>query len=289
MLAVPVKSHACHSTAALRLRNYAGVRGHLFILAGMALALTGQAEAADQSPICADRPGKATSACTVPAGHWQVETGFADWTLQNVDGERDTSLVLGETTIKYGVTASSDLEVDVTPWQDSRSRFGGIHEGVSGFGDVNVVYKQRLTKADAPVQVLAMPFVKIPTAKQSLGNGKWEGGLLVPIGYAIPKTPLSLALTPEVDWVADGDGHGHHAAMAQVASLGWAVSEKLNLSAEIWGGWDWDPAGTTRQSSADAAAAYLLSNDVQLDAGANFGLNRNTPDVELYGGVSVRF
>ena len=24
--------------------------------------------------------------------------------------------------------------------------------------------------------------------------------------------------------------------MAQVASLGWAVSDKLNLSAEIWGG-----------------------------------------------------
>ena len=64
---------------------------------------------------------------------------------------------------------------------------------------------------------------------------------------------------------------------------------KLNLSAEIWGQWDWDPAGTTRQASADGAVAYLLSNNVQLDAGANFGLNRNTPDVELYGGVSKRF
>ncbi len=225
----------------------------------------------------------------MPLGHWQIEIGLADWALQKSDGERDTSLVLGETTIKYGVTASSDLEIDITPWQDSRSRFGDIHEAVTGFGDVKLVYKQRLTAADAPVQVLAMPFVKIPTAKHSLGNGKWEGGLLVPIGYAIPKTPLSLALTPEVDWVADGDGHGHHAAMAQVASLGWAVSDKLNLSAEIWGGWDWDPDGTTHLASADAAAAYLLSNDVQLDAGANFGLNRNTPDVELYGGLSVRF
>jgi hypothetical protein len=37
------------------------------------------------------------------------------------------------------------------------------------------------------------------------------------------------------------------------------------------------------------AVAYLISNDVQLDAGANFGLNRNTPDIELYSGVSVRF
>ncbi len=255
----------------------------------MALALTGRAEAADQSPICADRPGKATSACTVPLGHWQIETGFADWTQQKADEERDTSLVIGETTIKYGLTGSSDLEVDVTPWQRESSSFGGMHESASGIGDVNVIYKQRLTSADAPVQVLAMPFVKVPTANHDVGNGKWEGGILFPIGYAIPKTPFSLGLTPEADWVSDGDGHGHHAAMAQVASLGWAATDKLNLSAEIWGAWDWDPDGTTRQVSADAAAAYLLSNDVQLDAGANFGLNRNTPDVELYGGVSVRF
>ena len=77
--------------------------------------------------------------------------------------------------------------------------------------------------------------------------------------------------------------------MVQVASLGWQVSPKLNLSAEIWGQWDWDPAGTTREASADGAVAYLVSKSVQLDAGANFGLNRNTPDVELYAGVSKRF
>jgi hypothetical protein len=44
-----------------------------------------------------------------------------------------------------------------------------------------------------------------------------------------------------------------------------------------------------RQASADGSAAYLVSNDVQLDAGANFGLNRNTPNIEIYSGVSVRF
>jgi hypothetical protein len=246
------------------------------------------AAAADQ-PICADRPGKATSACTVPVGHWQIETGFADWSLQKGGGERDTALVLGETTVKYGLTGSSDIELDVTPWQRATGRVAGMRQSASGFGDVNLVYKQRVTAADAAVQVLAMPFVKIPTAKHSLGNGKWEGGLLIPIGYAIPNSPLSIALTPEIDWAADADGHGHHAAMTQAASLGWAASDRLNLSAEIWGAWDWDPGGTTRQASADAAAAYLLSNDVQLDAGANFGLNRVTPDVELYAGASVRF
>ena len=257
--------------------------GALFF--AVSLLLASGAAAADEQPICADRPGKATSACTVPVGHSQVETGFADWSLQKGGGERDTVLVLGETTVKYGLTGSSDIEVDVTPWERATSP----HQSASGVGDVNLVYKQRLTSSAAAVQVLAMPFVKIPTAKHSLGNGKWEGGLLVPIGYAIPNSPFSIGLTPEIDWAADSDGHGHHAAMAQVASLGFAASDRLNLSAEIWGAWDWDPDGTTLQASADIAAAYLLSNAVQLDVGANFGLNRATPDVELYAGVSVRF
>ena len=107
------------------------------------------------------------------------------------------------------------------------------------------------------MQLALLPAVKIPTARHALGNGKWEGGLLVPIGYSIPSSPLSIGLTPELDWAADGDGHGHHAAMVQVASLGWQASARLSLSAELWGQWDWDPAGTGKQASADGSVAYL--------------------------------
>ena len=265
------------------------MRGRSYLFAGLLLCTGTTAAAADEQPICADRPGKATSACTVPAGHWQVESGLADWTLDRSGGERDTSLILGETTIKYGLTDHSDIEIDVTPWQRATSRGPGFRESASGIGDLNIIYKHELTSSDAALQVTLYPYVKIPTAKRTLGNRKWEGGLLVPIGYSIGKSAFSVGLTPELDWVADADGRGHHAAMVQVASLGWQVSSKLNLSGEIWGQWDWDPAGTTRQASADGAIAYLLSNSVQLDAGANFGLNKVTPDVELYAGVSKRF
>lgn len=256
---------------------------------GGLLALVSTAAAAEEQPICAARPGKSTPTCTVPAGRFQLETGLADWSLQESGGERDTTLVIGETTFKYGLTERSDIEVDMTPWQRAASRIGGAHDSASGFGDISVAYKQQLTGGDAALQAALLPYVKIPTAKHSLGNGKWEAGLLVPMGYSIPKSTLSVGLTPEVDWVADGDGQGHHVAMVQVASLGWQVTDKLNLSGDLWGQWDWDPAGTTRQYSADGSLAYLVNNNLQIDAGANIGLNRNTPDVELYAGISKRF
>ncbi|HVU28788.1 MAG TPA: transporter [Sphingomicrobium sp.] len=264
------------------------MRGGWRICAAAALYVSSAARA-EEAPICADRPGKATSTCTVPKGHWQIETGLADWTLDKTSAERDTSLVIGETMIKYGLTSRSDIAVDISPWQRFESRTGGVHDRSSGFGDVTILYKQKLSLPDAPLEVDLLPFVKVPTAGHSLGNGKWEGGLMVPVGYSIPGTALAIGLTPELDFVADLDGNGHHGAMAQVASLGWSVSDRLSLSAEIWGAWDWDPSGTTRQASVDGSIAFLASHDVQLDAGANLGLNRNTPDVELYGGVSFRF
>jgi hypothetical protein len=61
------------------------------------------------------------------------------------------------------------------------------------------------------------------------------------------------------------------------------------LGAELWGAWDWDPDGTGKQASVDGSIAYLVSDSVQIDGGANFGLNRQTPDVEIYTGVSARF
>jgi hypothetical protein len=67
------------------------------------------------------------------------------------------------------------------------------------------------------------------------------------------------------------------------------LSNRFTISGELWGAWDFDPSGTVRQYSLDGAAAFLLSNNVQIDAGVNFGLNRNTPDVELYSGIAFRF
>jgi hypothetical protein len=247
------------------------------------------AAAASDLTICAARPGKSTPACTVPAGHFQLETGLIDWSLRREGGERDTSLVIGETTFKYGLTGHSDLELDVTPWQRLASRAGGIHDRASGFGDLVISYKHRLSSLDAAVQFALLPFVKLPTAKRSLGNSKLDGGLLAPIGFAIGKSPFSLGLTPEFDWTADADRKGHHPGMVQVVSLGWQASDRLTVSGDLWGQWDWDPAGTTRQYSADVSAAYLVRPDLQLDAGANFGLNRATPDIEVYSGVSILF
>jgi hypothetical protein len=265
------------------------VRAGALLIASSALLAARAGAAADDEPICADRPGKANATCTAPAGHVQIESGLADWTLDRSGGDKETLLLLGATAIKYGLTERSHIEIDVTPFVRATSRAAGAHSSTSGVGDVQLRYKHQLTAADAAIQVSAYPFVKLPTAKHSLGNGRVEAGLAVPIAYSIPNSPWALTLGPELDWLADDDGGGHHLATAQAASLSLQATRRLNLSAEVWAGWNWDPAGTQRQASLDGAAAYLIKTDLQVDGGANFGLNRATPDVELFFGVAKRF
>jgi hypothetical protein len=259
------------------------------LLACLLLSSAAAAEAADDQRICADRPGKANPSCTVPLGKVQVETGFVDWIHDKFGGVRTDDTIIGSTAFKYGVTDRFHVEVDVTPYDRVRTEFAGLRDTVSGFGDMGVAAKYRLTNDKAPVQIAMRPFVKVPTASHNLGNGKVEGGLAFLIDGSIPRSPLSFALGPEIDVNADSDGRGYHLATVQVVSLGANLTPRLNVSGELWGNWDFDPMGTVRQYSADASAAYLVSNTVQIDAGANFGLNRNTPDIELYTGIAFRF
>jgi len=253
------------------------------------LVAAASAAAADEPPICADRPSKSTGPCTVPTGRWQVETGLIDWSRDRSGGVRTDAIQWGNTAIKYGLSANTDVELWLTPLETLSIHGGGARQHHSSFGDTLVRVKHALTSNDAAVQIALDPFVKVPTASRQLGNRKVEAGLLVPVQIGLGKGPLTLSLGPELDLLADGDGHGRHVATQQVVNLGFAASDKLSLSTELWAMWDWDPSGTGKQASWDGSAAYLVSKDVQIDAGANFGLNDQTPGIELYTGVSVRF
>src|SRR5215475_11201852 len=106
--------------------------------------------AADEQPICPDRPSKSTGACTVPVGRWQLETGLIDWTHDNSDGVTTNEVSWGNTAIKYGISNNADLELWITPLETLNIHGGGVHEHFSSFGDTLLRVKYRLTPESAP-------------------------------------------------------------------------------------------------------------------------------------------
>jgi hypothetical protein len=232
------------------------------------------AAAEDLRPFCAERPGKATPPCILDAGHAQLEVGLADAVLQ----PHDNTFAFGAAELRLGLTRRAEAEFGWTPLITGQG---------TGVGDASVGLRWALTDPDRDgTAVSAQVFATAPTATHGFGAGGWSGGVRLPLSVSLGG--LSLGATAEGDVLRDGDGRGTHRG----GSLTLAAARTfgaLSLGAELWGFVDDDPAGRTRQASFDLTAARSVGDNAQMDAGVNLGLNRATPDVEVYAGVARRF
>lgn len=259
------------------------------IAALLALSLSGlaHAQATDDNPLCTDRPTKANATCPVPEGDWQLETDVGN-TLHDAQGANKTDTLYPlNPTLKYGLGGATDLEANWAPDVRIHTHADGAHQRRRGQGDLVIRLKTRLYTSDQ-ASVAVIPFVKAPTARSGLGNDRWEGGLAVPIGVTLP-AGFSLTLGPELDHLADADGHGHHTALTNLVNVAHTLTGRLSLAVEYWEQRNWDPTGLIKQQSADVALSFAMAPHFQLDVGANFGLNDETPDQQIYLGFAHRW
>jgi hypothetical protein len=241
-----------------------------------------------EAPICTDRPTKSNFACTVPKGQVQIEADGFNWLTNSAGGARTDQLLFTNPTFKYGLTDSSDIQLNWVPLTRIRSRdAAGNVSTLTGVGDVTLRFKQRLTSADGAFQLSLLPFVKLPTARTGIGNGKVEGGMAVPINYSVPGG-WTITLGPQLDVLADFDGDGHHVGLTGLVNIAKQFGQ-FTLYNEIWTNQNFDPAGTVAQYSYDVSLAWLPQPTLQFDIGANIGLNDATPDLIAYIGMSTRF
>lgn len=263
------------------------------IIAGLALTAALPAPkpalAEDLKPICPDRPGHATSACTVEPGHVQIESALYDGLYQRRAGTTTDLTTAGGTVAKYGVSDSIDIEAGLSLFQDIRTHDATGTSHQSGVGDLMLHAKYNpLAGGDGPFAMVLAPYVKLPTAGGGTGNGAVEGGLLMPVAYTLDGG-WSLFMTPEVDVLRDASGTASHVQLANDVSVGYALRDDLILGADVYMTQSTDPGPKQNWYLYDMNVAWITDNDTQLDAGWAFGLNRATPDLELYFGVSRRF
>jgi hypothetical protein len=248
---------------------------------------------ADLRSLCTDRPTKANNPCTVDAGHWQVESDVYNYTRQSADGVTVTTELFTNPTLKLGLTNTLDVEVNIAPYEQVtvHDRNVGVTTRAGGIGDLFLRAKWSLMGDDGGAVGLAlMPYVKVPTAPRSIGNGEVEGGLIGPVQFNLPGG-AQLGFDPEVDALANAVRSGHHANAIALLGLSFPATKTITLAGEIWGDANFDPSGTVYQASFDLGAAWIPAKapTFQLDGGVNIGLNKATPDVQAYVGVSKRF
>jgi len=259
-------------------------------LFAVALLMPVAAHADDQDrDYCPARPGLATPACTMAPGKVSVETSLADWTLDKQGGDRTDTILIGDTSVRIGVTDTIEAQVGWTPLGIVRDRSSGLVDRTARTGDATLGLKANLSHPDGSgLSIALQPFVTLPIGRAPVGAGDWGAGLVVPVTYNLSKA-VNLEFTPEVDAAVDQDSRGRHLAYSSVVGVGVALSDAVTLTAEDQVIRDEDPSGSTTQDLASLSLAWMARKNLQFDVGAVAGLDRAAPDIELYAGIARRF
>lgn len=259
------------------------------VAALLMLAFGNSPTPADARDLCPERPGQTTPPCTVEPGRLVLETGLIDWSLQQSTETRSDTFTIGQSALRIGVADHAEIAIGWTPFatQRVRDKLAGLVDRQSGIGDITFAVKRSFGKADAPM-VAIKAFVTAPVGTSPSGAGDWTAGAVVPVSIPLSAT-VQLSLTPEIDAAVNGSGSGHHIAYGSAGGLGFKLSNTLGLGADVRVLRDNDPNGDTTKATAGTSLAYQRGDNLQFDVGGNYGLNRNSPDVELYVGVAKRF
>ena len=237
-----------------------------------------------------DRPDKTESAYTVDAGHFQIEMDLLAYTYERSKQETTKALAVAATNFKVGVLNNVDLQIVVETYniQRIKDRDTGVSSRLTGFGDLTLRTKINLWGNDGgPTALAVMPFVKIPTARDGIGNGATEGGVIFPFAMELP-CDWGLGAQLEVDHNQDSGSTDYHQELIStitvshdiVGKLGGYVELFSNVSNENHSAWI---------ATFDFGFTYAVTRDIQLDAGMNIGLTDAADDFNPFIGLSMRY
>ena len=244
--------------------------------------------------LSADRPDKTESPHTVDAGHFQLEMDLVSYVSDHYrrggENTRSEAWSAAPMNLKLGLLNDTDFQLMLEPYSEVREhdRANGTSEHHSGFGDLTFRLKKNLWGNDRGATALAlMPFLKLPTNEDHLGNHSVEGGLIIPFGLELPYG-WELGTTTAAAGVRNQDDSGYQAAFAQSVTLGHDLTQRLAGYAEFFAeigtdnGSDW--VGTV-----DLGLTYSVTSDLQLDAGVNVGVTEAADDVNPFVGLTWRY
>ena len=237
-----------------------------------------------------DRPDQTESPYTVDAGRYQIELSFFDYTYDKAGSVRFEQWNAVPRNFKGGLLNNVDLQVVLDNFISQRTKDSSDDSIVynEGFGDVTTRLKINLWGNDEGKTALAlMPFIKAPTNSGGVGNNSPEGGIIIPFATELPGG-WSLGIMTEFDVMRNGNDNGNHAEFVNSITVSRDIIGKLGGYAEFFTRVV-DEDNSDWQGQIDFGLTYSITENLNLDAGCNFGVTESADDFNPFAGLSVRF
>jgi hypothetical protein len=241
-----------------------------------------------------DRPDKTESAFTVDAGHFQLEMDLLSYAHDRDKSGggnfRTDAYAIAPVNLKLGLLNNVDLQLvlDTYNYVRVKDQAAGTVQKMSGFGDVTTRLKVNFWGNDGgPTAFAMMPFIKVPSNQDGLGNNSIEGGVIFPLAVELPDG-WGMGLMTEYDFLRNDADPGYHTSFINTITFGHDIYGALAGYVEFF-----SEVSTERDSpwvgTVDLGLTYGLSDDIQLDGGVNIGVTKSADDVNPFVGLSWRF
>lgn len=259
---------------------------HTVMLAAAFALYSASAQA--QDVIESGRPDFVESSTVVGKGRFQLEAGLQYERERNGAGRE--RVLSTPAVLRFGVADTVELRVETEGRVNRHAGADGGRSTEAGYGDTTLALGWHLIDADGSrPSVGLLASAEFDSGSRALRGEGVRPALRVIGEWTLPNG-MALGVMPGIGIEHDGDGAGagryRYGLFGIVLAKGFG--ERLRGIVEV----ALPHIARSRhggvEASFDIGAAYLLSNNVQLDAMFSRGLNSRTPDVAFTVGLSIR-
>ena len=242
-----------------------------------------------------DRPSQFTGPFTVDSGHFQLEMDVVNYTHDRHNPDRAPVDVdqwnAAPFDLRVGLTNHTELDVLYDGYLNVRTRDHVLRavSTQSGFGDLTLLFKYNLFGDDGGTFSFGiLPYLKIPTNTDHLGNKRVEGGVELPLSINLPAN-FQAGVEVEFDAIRNDADTRYEAAFTDIFYLGYTfLDKKFTVYGEWYSRVNQGPDSEVI-GEVDAGLLYYIGKNAEVDFGCNFGVTRAAPDYEPFAGFTVRF
>jgi hypothetical protein len=197
---------------------------------------------------------------TVKPGKFLLEIDAITFDQDRTGHGKYSLLGMATTLVTAGLTPSVDLQACFQFFARSTYQDRAFRDTRTGLGDLSVRMKWTFWRGgESGAAAAAIPYVKLPTNTDGIGNNAMEGGIIFPWGMVLPGEILVGAMT-QWDVVRNADDDGYDSRWSASAYAHRSLSRKIGLYGEATTGVSSDTRSTFAGSIGGGVTLTVAEN-----------------------------
>ncbi len=242
------------------------------------------------------RPDQTTGAHSVDAGHYYLETGLA-YSLGLGATRTDTWNYFQSTHVRFGLLNNVELELIWSGLDETRTRslnssgHGRSDSDIAGATDLTVRTRLVLVGNDSKVFAFSIdPEIVLPTQSHHLDSEYVQGDIIFCFNFKLP-LGFSTVVNVQPSIVRNASDTDNEFGFVSGVTLYhnlFRKQDRVQAYLEYYDTLVTGP-GSTDSRQVDVGVRWRPLENLQFDAGCNFGVSADAPDYQPFVGVVTRF